>query len=189
MNTAAVIMRKRWPVLAAIVVLMAVALAAGTLFAANERQQPDVQPSSGQLPSQPLTNHETDPGLTAEYRALVAQDAAGQDGSGVAPGQVVPGTGSSDALTEWLDEQPDKMGFITQEDALTADADTMDWLLYQAVYKEVLTQEEADAVQAWYERRPSADEVPELLNHQPVYLDRPGDEGSIRELFQETDAR
>ena len=39
MNTSVITLRKRWPVLASILVLMAVALAAGTLFAANERQQ------------------------------------------------------------------------------------------------------------------------------------------------------
>ena len=43
MNTGVTTLRKRWPVLAAIVILMAVALAAGTLFAANERQQPEAQ--------------------------------------------------------------------------------------------------------------------------------------------------
>ena len=43
MNNSVITLRKRWPVLAAIIVLMVVALAAGTLFAANERQQPDSQ--------------------------------------------------------------------------------------------------------------------------------------------------
>ena len=136
-----------------------------------------------------MTSHETDPGLTAEYRALVAQDAAKQGGPGAVPGQVVPVTGNSEALAQWLDEQPEKMGFITREDALTADVDTMDWLLYQAVYKDVLTQEDADAVQAWYDRRPSSEEAPELLNHQPVYLHRPGDDNSVRELLRETESR
>ena len=41
MNTGFITLRKRWPVLASILVLMAVALATGTLFAANERQQPE----------------------------------------------------------------------------------------------------------------------------------------------------
>ena len=44
-------LRKRWLVLAAIVVLLAVALATGNLFAANERQQPETQP----LPQQSVT--------------------------------------------------------------------------------------------------------------------------------------
>ncbi len=51
MNTGVITLRKRWPVLASILVLMAVALAAGTLFAANERQQSETQP----LPQQSVT--------------------------------------------------------------------------------------------------------------------------------------
>ena len=43
MNTSVTTLRKRWPVLASILVLMAVALATGTLFAANERQQSESQ--------------------------------------------------------------------------------------------------------------------------------------------------
>ena len=189
MSTGILTLRKHWLAATAAVVLLAVALTAGTLFAASERQQPDIHTASGQLPSEPLANHKTDPGLTAEYRALVAQDAAKQDGSGAAPGQVVPVTGNSEALVQWLDEQPEQMGFITQEDALTADADTMDWLLYQAVYKGVLSQGEADAIQSWYDRRPSAEEAPELLQYQPTYLEPPGDDDSIRELLRETEAR
>ena len=41
MSSAISVFRKRWPALAAIVVLLAVALATSTLFAANERQQPE----------------------------------------------------------------------------------------------------------------------------------------------------
>lgn len=42
------VFRKRWPFLAAIVALLIVALATGTLFAANERQQPEAQPQPQQ---------------------------------------------------------------------------------------------------------------------------------------------
>ena len=189
MSSAISVFRKRWLVLVAIVVLMAVALATGTLFAANERQNPDIQPASGQLPSEPLTNHETDPGLAAEYRALMVQDAAEQDEPGAGVSQVVPDADGSDPLAQWLAEQPEQMGFITREDALTADADTMDWLLYQAVYKDVLTQEEADAVQAWFDRRPSTEEAPELLQYQPTYLDTPDGRDTHIQLLRETEAR
>ena len=41
MSSAISVFRKRWPALAAIVVLLAVALATSTLFAANERRQPE----------------------------------------------------------------------------------------------------------------------------------------------------
>ena len=189
MNTDAITLRKRWLAMGAVAILAAIALAAGTLFAASDRQQPDIQPSSGQLPSEPLTNHETDPGLTGEYRALVPQDAADQDGPGAAPGQVVPEPQVSDALAQWLDEQPEQMGFITREDAITSDPDTMDWLLYQAVHKDVLTQEEANAIQTWYDQRPSTEEAPELLEHQPAYLDRPGDQSFATESLMDAEAR
>ena len=48
MSSAISVLRKRWLALAAIVVLMAVALATGNLFAANERQQRPELPTVGQ---------------------------------------------------------------------------------------------------------------------------------------------
>ena len=59
--------RKHWLALAATVVLLA-ALTAGTLFAANERQDPDLFPLSEQLPSDG-----TDPGLADEAPALMVE--------------------------------------------------------------------------------------------------------------------
>ncbi len=48
MSNAISVLRKRWLALAAIVVLVAIALASGTLFAANERQQQPEPPTIGQ---------------------------------------------------------------------------------------------------------------------------------------------
>ena len=48
MNTGILTLRKRWPALAAIAVLLAVALMAGTLFAASERQQQPELPTVSQ---------------------------------------------------------------------------------------------------------------------------------------------
>ena len=173
--------RKHRLSLAATVILLAVALAAGTLFAGNERQDPASFPSGDQLPLDG-----TDPGFATDPPALAAKAEAPLTEPGPGSGQVAP---DSDALTRWLAEQPETMGFITEEDAITADPDTMDWLLYQAVYKGVLTQEEADAVQNWYGQRPSTSEAPGLLNHQPVYLYRPGGDGVTSELFGEIETR
>ena len=175
--------RKHWLAFAATVILLAVALAAGTLFAANERQDADLFPSSEQVPL-----GGTDPGFATDPPALAAKAEPEPPLTEPDPGagQVAP---DSDALTQWLADQPETMGFITEEDAITADPDTMDWLLYQAVYKGVLTQEEADAVQNWYGQRPSTVEAPELLDHQPGYLYRPDDEDVTSELFRETESR
>ena len=184
MNTGIATFRKRWPALAAIAVLVAIALTAGTLFAANEWQQPELPAQSEQSVADA-----TDPGLAADLPVTAAESEPPQSepGSGVA--QVVLETGRSDALEQWLADRPEKMGFITEQDAITADPDTMDWLLYQAVYKDVMTQADADAFQAWFEQRPSVEEAPELLQHQPAYLDRPGDPGVAIELLRETQAR
>lgn len=185
MNTGIATLRKRWLALAAALALVAVALTAGALFAANERQQPEF-PATSQQSVREATNPGLSTGLPVPPPAL-AEPPRGEPGSDV--NQVVPGTGSSDALEQWLDEQPDKMGFITREDALTADADTMDWLLYQAVYKDVLTQAEADAIRAWFDRRPSTAEAPELLQYQPTHLDTPDGRDPHIGLLKETEAR
>ena len=48
MSSAISVLRKRWLALPGIVVLVAIALTAGTLFAANERQQPELPTVSQQ---------------------------------------------------------------------------------------------------------------------------------------------
>lgn len=48
MNTGVVTLRKSWPALAAIVVLVAVTLSAGALFAASERQRPELPAANPQ---------------------------------------------------------------------------------------------------------------------------------------------
>ena len=62
MTSAISVLRKRWLALAAIVVLMAVALATGTLFAANERQQQPELPTV----SQPSVMDATEPVAAVE---------------------------------------------------------------------------------------------------------------------------
>ena len=185
MTNAIMVFRKHRLALAAAIVLLAVALAAGTLFAANERQEPELRP-----PGEQSFMDATDPGRAADLPVTAdAKPEPPQNEPGSDVNQVAPDAANSDAFEQWLAEQPEKMGFITQEDAITADAATMDWLLYQAVYKGVLTQEEADAVQSWYEQRPSAAEAPELLQYQPVYLDRPSNRGIAIESLPGADAR
>ena len=191
MSNATSILQKRWPALAAIIVLLAVAVTAGTLFAANA-------PPTDPLPvakSEPPSVAETDPGLSPEYLALVARDddaAAEAEPASDGVNQVAPEQPDvSPALARWLEEKPAVMGPFTLEQAMSDDEMTTSWVLYQAVYKGVMTQEEADAYGAWYDRRPSTGEAPELLKYQPVYLDRPGgeDKGIERGLLPETDTR
>ena len=54
MNTGAITLRKRWLAMGAVAILAAVALAAGTLFAANERQRPEL-PATNQQPVESAT--------------------------------------------------------------------------------------------------------------------------------------
>ena len=62
MNTGILTLRKRWPAVAAIAVLLAVALTAGTLFAANERQQ--------QQPELPTVSQQSAMDVTDPVRAV-----------------------------------------------------------------------------------------------------------------------
>ena len=159
--------RKRWLAVSATIVLLAVALTAGNLFAANERQQSDRQPLSEQSQMDGI-----DPGLVTESPAAKAELPENDTNSGV--NQVTSESDSSDALAQWLSNRPDVMGPFTVEDAMSVDSGTVDWILYQAVYKDVMTEEEAETFRTWYDQRPSSQEAPQLLNHQPAYLDRPG---------------
>ena len=175
--------RKHWLVLAATVALLAVALTAGTLFAANERQQPDLRPLSEQLPIDV-----TDTGHDIELLpAAQAKPPLTEPDSGV--GQVTTESDGSDALAQWLAGRPEALGPFTVAEAMTADSQTVDWLLYQAVYKQVMTEAEAETFLAWYDQRPTSEAAPELLNHQPAYLDRPDNPDGIREMFEETESR
>ena len=178
--------RKHWLVLAATVALLAVALTAGTLFAANERRQPDLRPLSEQLPIDA-----TDPGLPVDLPAppAQAQPQPPQDEPGSGVSQVTSESDGSDALAQWLADRPEALGPFTVAEAMTADSQTVDWLLYQAVYKQVMTEAEAETFLAWYDQRPSSEVAPELLNHQPAYLDRPDNPDGIREMFEETESR
>ena len=74
------------------------------------------------------------------------------------------------------------MGPFSIPDAMAADSLDVEWMLYQAVRKDVMTESEADVFRAWFDQRPTADEAPELLNHLPAQIYRPGDEnnGSIK---------
>ena len=62
MDTGILTLRKRWPAVAAIAVLLAVALTAGTLFAANERQQ--------QQPELPTVSQQSAMDVTDPVRAV-----------------------------------------------------------------------------------------------------------------------
>lgn len=175
--------RKHWLVLAATVALLAVTLTAGTLFAANERRQPDLRPLSEQLPVDV-----TDTGIAVELLPPAqAKPPLTEPGSGV--GQVATESDGSDALAQWLADRPEALGPFTVAEAMTADSQTVDWLLYQAVYKQVMTEAEAETFLAWYDQRPTSEAAPELLNHQLAYLDRPDNLDGIREMFGETESR
>ena len=173
--------RKRWPFLAAVAVVLAVAVAVGSMFAANSSEQPIQEAVAAQ--AQPDL---TDPGLYAEPRppaAIMPETAITEPPEPDRdPGvnQVVPeGSGS---LSRWLADRPDEMGPFSIPDAMAADSLDVEWMLYQAVRKDVMTESEADAFRAWFDQRPTVEEAPELLNHLPAQIYRPGDEnnGSIK---------
>lgn len=187
------VFRKRWPFLAAVAVVLAVAVAAGSMFAANSGEQPIQEAAAAQ--AQPDL---TDPGRYAkppapeddiaeprEPRAPVAPHAVApptQDGQDPGVYQVVPE--DSGALASWLAARPANMGSFSTQDAIIATDLDVEWMLYQAVENGTMTEDESDMFRAWFSQRPTAEEAPELLNHLPPEIQVPG-EGS----FSGTDIR
>ena len=180
--------RKHWPALVAVAVLLAVGLAAGTLLTPNQQDQPVPEAAAEQV--QPDL---TDPGLYAEpgppsvVMPEPSEPAAvpGSEKALTEPtepdydpgtGQVIPQ--ASQSLRAWLANQPEEMGPLSARDALALDDASVSWALYQAVYKDVMTQEEADDFMDWFDQRPSSQEAPELLDYQPANLERLGDVNS-----------
>ena len=176
MNNIRALGRFRLALLATILLLVGV-LAVGTLFAANDRENAAIQPAieSAQFDG-------VDPGL--EARPPVAEKVeppaivvAPEPGDGVDPGagQEVEGTGGTGALSRWLSNQPDEMGPFSIQDAMKADEIDVEWMLYQALHKDGMTESEANAFRDWFSERPSVEEAPELLEYQPGTFYRPGD--------------
>ena len=171
--------RKHRLSLAAVVILLVAALAAGTLFAASERSQPELPP----LSTQSITDA-TDPGFVADLPPPPPQDEPGAGAD-----QVVPDPPLSHTLQGWLDDQPDVLGPYTVEDAMAASYRDVDWMLYEMVHKDVMTQAEADVFQAWFEQRPSIEEAPELSQYQTAYLSGSSNAESLYEIPEEIQSR
>ena len=126
------VFRQRWPFVAAVAVVVAVAVAAGSMFAANSGEPPVQEAAAAQV--QPDL---TDPGLYAGSPpapnaamanpgnpprpalpvAAVAAPAQPDPDPGV--NQVVP-EGSS-PLASWLADRPEQMGPFSIQDAMAAD--------------------------------------------------------------------
>ena len=187
MSRTSFVFRKRWLALAAVAVVLAVAVAAGSMFAANSGEQPVQEAAAAQV--QPDL---TDPGLYAnpsapadgiaeprEPRLPAAPQAVAppppQDGQDPGTDQVVPE--GSGALARWLAARPDEMGPFSIGDAMAADELDVEWMLYQAVEKDVMTDGEADDFRSWFNERPTVEEAPELLNHLPAQIN-PSNEGN-----------
>ncbi len=176
MNNIRALGRFRLALLATILLLVAL-LAVGSLFAANDRPTPEAQPVADSAALDGV-----DPGLNArppvvekvEPPAAAVEPAPG-DGVDPGAGQEIEGSGSSSALSQWLADRPDEMGTISIQDAMKADEIDVEWLLYQAVYKDTMTEEEAEDFRAWFSERPTVEEAPELLQQQPEGIYRSGD--------------
>ena len=174
------VFRKRWPFLAAAAVVLAVVVAAGSMFAANSGEQPVQEAAAAQV--QPDL---TDPGLYAnpsapsaaiaephEPRVPAAPQAVAppppQDGQEPGTDQVVPE--GSGALASWLADRPANMGSFSTQDAIIATDLDVEWMLYQAVEKDVMTDGEADDFRVWFNERPTVDDAPELINQLPEQI-------------------
>ena len=53
---------------------------------------------------------------------------------------------------------------------MAADSLDVEWMLYQAAAKNVMTESEADASHAWFDQRPTVEEAPELLDYLPAQI-------------------
>ncbi len=174
------VFRKRWPFLAAAAVALAVAVAAGSMFAANSGEQPVQEAAAAQV--QPDL---TDPGLYANPSAPADAIAEPQEPrmpaapqavapppppNGQEPGtdQVVPA--GSGALASWLADRPANMGSFSTQDAIIATDLDVEWMLHQAVEKDVMTDGEADDFRVWFNERPTIDDAPELINQLPEQI-------------------
>ena len=174
------VLRKRWSFLAAVAVVLAVAVAAGSMFAANSGEQPVQEATAAQV--QPDL---TDPGLYAnpaapadavaeprEPRLPGAPHAVAppppQGGQDPGTDQVVPD--GSGALARWLADRPANIGSFSTQDAIIATDLDVEWMLYQAVEKDVMTDGEADDFRVWFNERPTVDDAPELINQLPEQI-------------------
>ena len=187
------VFRKRWPLLAAVAVVLAVAVAAGSMFAANSGEQPVQEAAAAQ--AQPDL---TDPGLHAnppapadavgepqEPRVPAAPRAVAppaQDGQDPGVNQVEPE--GSGVVASWLADRPANMGSFSTQDAIIATDLDVEWMLYQAVENGTMTEDESDMFRAWFDQRPTPGEAPELLDHLPPEIQVPGGDG-----FSGTDIR
>ena len=178
-------LRMRWPFLAAAAVIVAVAVAAGSMFAANSGEQPVQEAAAAQaqldltdpglyVDAQPPSAVVAEPGNRSQPPlpvAAVAEPVQPDSDPGV--DQVVPE--GSGALSRWLADRPDEMGPFSTQDAMAADELDVEWMLYQAVAKDVMTEGEADDFRVWFEQRPTIEEAPELLDHLPPQIHPPGE--------------
>ena len=179
------VFRQRWPFVAAVAVVVAVAVAAGSMFAANSGEPPVQEAAAAQAqpdltdpglyaappaPNAAMSNP-VDPPRPALPAAAVAEPAQPDPDPGV--NQVVP-EGSS-PLSSWLADRPEEMGPFSIQDAMAADELDVEWMLYQAVEKDVMTEGAADDFRIWFGERPTIEEAPELLNHLPPQIHPPGE--------------
>lgn len=179
--------RMRWPFLAAAAVIIAVAIAAGSMFAANSGEesvqeaaaaqvQPDLTDpglyAGPQVPSAPVAEPGNPPHPPVPV-AAVAEPAQPDPGAN----QVVPQ--NSGALATWLADRPANMGSFSTQDAVIATELDVEWMLYQAVEKGEMTEDEADAFRVWFDQKPTVEEAPELINHLPPEIQVPGGDGLI----------
>ena len=156
--------------LLATILLLGTVLAVGSLFAANDRANPEIQPAV-----QSAHFDGVDPGLDA--KPPVAERVESQPGDGTDPGagQEVEESGGIGTLSQWLSDRPDGIEHLSPLDAIKADEIDLEWMLYQAVQKNTMTEEEADSFRAWFAERPSVEEALDQLQQQPGTYYYPGD--------------